>query len=626
MRQYCTSTICTQNNFAIESASTKTNYIMVRIKNFYGDTTLPYGDLDQYFRTDGFGVPVGSLSYTEDITGANPQRLFARNDQGSAEWRDTPSITPFGANAPAEVAWWTDAYTNQTQLNHGFQTGAGPVSLNGIEGSKRIGGNHIYANLTGTQLKTALEEQGYTSIPDRLTPIGMIEGICRVYGQPWVGNRVNPNDQTDEDLKYYLVVRLTTNFMTWASSYQISPADNPGILKYNTINFQEFDSSLFDIKDWAISRNWNTTLPRGNINNPNLIDGYQISTLTEFRQLYEVMNQGTAPTGSPPTGGTGNLGEAGNGYVDRIFELTGDIALTPTGSFTATINNASVIVNDFEMLYDFTNEGTPQQAIVRVQPGSDPEVIEYVMPEGSFVKILSTTGKFVWYETYEQIQHVASIYTYPPFADGETGVGEKWSLNTEEAIPCAINNLPTKQLETVSELTTNWISTNVETNGNQYRFLHYRNNTYETLPMPDWASQRFPGLRMINQNVVGSYTITENSISTSIESTLQNTTNKLSVYTYAQIATNRELCCPPLDTSPPFDSSPIGLSTTNLNPDMYIDGLINVRSITANHPINKFYSTAGLSNENLPVTDKLELLFGDTKYKLLLGDTDPTLL
>ena len=144
--------------------------------------------------------------------------------------------------------------------------------------------------------------------------------------------------------------------------------------------------------------------------------------------------------------------------------------------------------------------------------------------------------------------------------------------------------------------------------------------------MPDWTSKRFPGLRMINQNVVGSYTITENSIAIPIESTLQNTTNKLSVYTYAQIATNEELCCPPLDTSPPFDSSPIGLSTTNLNPDMYIDGLINVRSITANHPINKFYSTAGLSNEDLPVTDKLEILFGDTKYKLLLGDTDPTTL
>lgn len=626
LRQYCTSTICTQNNFAVESASTKTNYIMVRIKNFYGDTTLPYEDLDQYFKNTGLGIPVTPLTYAEDITGANPQRLVARNDQGSADWNDTIFANPFGTNAPAEVAWWTDAYTNQTQLNHGFQTGSGAVALNGIEGSKRIGGNHIYANLTGTQLKTALEEQGYNFLPDVLTPIGMIEGICRVYEQPWVGDRVNPSAQTDEDLKYYLVVRPTTNFMTWASSYEISPVDNPGVLKYNTINFQEFDSSLFDITDWAISRNWNATLPRGAIQNPNLAGGYQISTLTELRQLYEAMNQGTAPTGSPPTGGTGNLGNAANGYVDRIFEFTGDVALTPTGSFTATINGASVTVNDFDMLYDFTGEGTPQQAIVRVQPGSDPEVIEYVMPEGSFVKILSTNGKFAWYETYEQTQHVESIYTYPPFAEGETGVGEKWTLTADEAISCAINNLPTKQLETVSESATNWISTNVETNGNQYRFLHYRNNTYETLPMPDWTAQRFPGLRMINQNVVGSYTITENSISIPIQSTLQNTTNKLSVYTYAQIATNRELCCPPLDTSPPFDSSPIGLSTTNLNPDMYIDGLINVRSITANHPINKFYSTAGLSNENLPVTDKLELLFGDTKYKLLLGDTDPTTL
>ncbi len=625
LRQYCTSTICAQNNFSIESASPKTNYIMVKIKNFYGDTTLPYADLDQYFNNTGLGNPVSGLSYADDITGANPQRLVARNGN-SATWVTSGSTTLFGSNTPAEVSWWTDAYTNQTQLNHGYQTGSGAVALNGIEGSKRIGGNHIYANLTGTQLKLALEEQGYTFIPDTYTPIGMIEGICRVYGQPWTGERINSGSQTDEDLKYYLIVRPTTNFMTWASSYQISPVDNPSILKYNTINLQDFDSSLFNITDWAISRNWNVTLPKGNISTPNLAGGYQISTLTELRQLYEAMNQGIAPTGSPATGGTGNLGNVGNGYVDRIFEFTGDITLTPNGTFTVTINGASVTVNDFDMLYDFTGDGTPQQAIVRVQPGSDPEVIEYVMPQGSFVKILSTSGKFAWYETYEQTQHVESIYTYPPFSEGETGVGEKWTLTADEAIPCGINNLPTKQLETVSELTTNWISTDVETNGNQYRFLHYRNNTYETLPIPDWASQRFPGLRTINQNVVSSYSITENSIPIPIKSTLQNTTNKLSVYTYAQIATNRELCCPPLDTSPPFDSSPIGLSTTNLNPDMYIDGLINVRSITAKHPINKFYSTVGLSNSVLPVTDKLELLFGNNKYKLLLGDTDPTTL
>ena len=130
------------------------------------------------------------------------------------------------------------------------------------------------------------------------------------------------------------------------------------------------------------------------------------------------MNQGTAPTGSPPTGGTGNLGNEANGYTDRIFEFSGDITLTPTGSF-ATINGASVTVNDFDMLYDFTGGGTPQQAIVRVQPGSDPEVIEYVIPEGSFVKIISTTGKFAWYETGEQTQHVESIYTYPPFPQKE---------------------------------------------------------------------------------------------------------------------------------------------------------------------------------------------------------------
>ena len=78
---------------------------MVRIKNFYGDTTLPYEDLDQYFKNIGLGAPVSGLSYAEDITGANPQRLVARNDQGSADWNDIIFTTPFGNTAPAEVAW-----------------------------------------------------------------------------------------------------------------------------------------------------------------------------------------------------------------------------------------------------------------------------------------------------------------------------------------------------------------------------------------------------------------------------------------------------------------------------------------------------------------------------------------
>lgn len=637
LRQFCTNTLCTQNNFSVETQNAKTNYIMVRIKDFYEDTTLPYADLDQYFldTPTGYGVPVTGLSYSFDIEGKNPQRQVAIKNKdvyngntltsyGTGYWQGTFNNNSVNdpsdgnGNPLASVAWWTDAYTNKTGLNHGFETGAGPVTLNGIEGSKRIGGNHIYAKLDGTQLLTAMVERGLVLETNYLqnvyAPIGTVEGICRVKGLPYGGG---PGEVVSfgEDLKYYLVVRPTENFMTWASSYEISP----GVFKYNTINFQDFDSSLFDITEWSISRNWNLMLPRGNISTPNLQNGYKIGTIQELRQLYEAMNQGTPPTGG--TAGTGNLGDAGNGYVDRIFQITSDITLQPTGSFTATINGASVTVNDFDMLYDFTGEGTPQQAIVRIQPASDPEVIEYVMPQGSFVKILSTNGKFVWYETYEQIQHLESIYTYPPFAPGETDVGEKWTLTADEAVQNAINNLPTKQLDTVSNnisgsQPSNWVTQNINDDwGNNFSYVHYRNTEYHVLPMPAFASQRFPGLRMISQNNA------ENDISV-----LQNTTNKLSVYTYAKTSLNRELCCPPLDTSPPFDSSPIGLSTTNLNPDMYIDGLINVRSITANHPINKFYSTVGLSNSDLPVTDKLELLFGDTKYKLLLGDTDPTTL
>ena len=115
-----------------------------------------------------------------------------------------------------------------------------------------------------------------------------------------------------------------------------------------------------------------------------------------------------------------------------------------------------------------------------------------------------------------------------------------------------------------------------------------------------------------------------------VDNILQNGTNKLSVFTFANTTDNRELCCPPLDTSPPFDSSPIGLSTTVLEPDMSIDGLVNVRSINGNHPDDKIHPITLTSTpynsttiNNAGVNKKFQVMFNGVKYDILLANSNP---
>ena len=131
-------------------------------------------------------------------------------------------------------------------------------------------------------------------------------------------------------------------------------------------------------------------------------------------------------------------------------------------------------------------------------------------------------------------------------------------------------------------------------------------------------------LRLINVNA---------NTSSLVDNILQNGTNKLSVFTFANTTDNRELCCPPLDTSPPFDSSPIGLSTTVLEPDMSIDGLVNVRSINGNHPDEKIFPIPDNKDDgnpfdssditSAPVNKKFQVMFNGVKYDMLLSDTNP---
>ena len=154
------------------------------------------------------------------------------------------------------------------------------------------------------------------------------------------------------------------------------------------------------------------------------------------------------------------------------------------------------------------------------------------------------------------------------------------------------------------------------------RYVHYRRKQYEVVRMNQNVENATSGhLRFINVNA---------NTSSLVDNVLQNGTNKLSVFTFANTTDNRELCCPPLDTSPPFDSSVIGLSTTTLEPDMSIDGLVNVRSINGNHPDDKIHPITLTSTpynsttiNNAGVNKKFQVMFNGVKYDILLANSNP---
>jgi hypothetical protein len=147
-----------------------------------------------------------------------------------------------------------------------------------------------------------------------------------------------------------------------------------------------------------------------------------------------------------------------------------------------------------------------------------------------------------------------------------------------------------------------------------YQYLHYRRKQYEITPITARFQELFPYTRFINPN----------SNNAQVQKYLQNSVNKLSVYTFSKDLDNKELCCPPLDTSPPFDTSPIGLSSTSNEPDISIGGLINIRTLSGNHPENKIYAIpSGQSTTSLKVDKKLKINFSGVSYDLLIADTKP---
>ena len=236
----------------------------------------------------------------------------------------------------------------------------------------------------------------------------------------------------------------------------------------------------------------------------------------------------------------------------------------------------------------------------------------YRLEVGNYIRKIGST--LWWFNDFNDFQDVYTVWgniggSNNPSGSGNTGISNG-SGRTQQLIYLQEQQGPVKV--TGSSLSDN------------FKYVHYRRKQYEIVPINqnvENATASFGHLRLINVNA---------NTSSLVDNILQNGTNKLSVFTFANTTDNRELCCPPLDTSPPFDSSPIGLSTTALEPDMSIDGLVNVRSINGTHPDEKIHPITLTSTpfnsttiNNAGVNKKFQVMFNGVKYDMLLADSNP---
>ena len=365
------------------------------------------------------------------------------------------------------------------------------------------------------------------------------------------GDIWNGNTLTATDQKkYYFVIRLAERWQSYTDFDVFTDGGQRGKI----VDFTRYPSSDFNIEYFGFAPNGSIMLSMAS-SNVNVSTG---AILDSARTNY--VNNVNSST-----------------YYDRIHRITADITLTSTQR--AYFQNP----DSFSRFNEVT------------------QTTEYVLPTGSYFKTLSTTGLLVWFNSFEDLQHTHSLYAYPFDIANQTPNQNPISRTTHNAINIYPQDGPVKITSN------NWQT-------DQFRYLHYRRQQYEVLPMPIFAENRFTGLRVLNQNEQ----------TANVTSFLQNSVNRLSVFTFANTTDNRELCCPPLDTSPPFDSSAIGLATTVNEPNMSIGGLVNVRGIAANHPEEKIHNIpSGFSNNTLSVDKKLEIVFGGLKYDLLIADTKP---
>jgi len=503
---FCTGTACAQNNYDVNTGEVLTKYISVEV----GDGPGVLGLNPRWTEASATGVYGG---------GNNPDKVEL-------------------VNGDAKVKWWSEAFPNQNFENHGEAI---------YNGGKRYASNCIFAKLTGTDIGTALINQGHANLTSDYIPIGFIEAIIMIDGDIWNGTTISDPNQ----LKAHFIIRLANRWQSYTDFDVFADGGQRGKI----VDFTKFPSSDFNLEYFGFAPDQSLMLGLA-------ISNLDVSTGAILDSAY--------------TNYVNNINDLN--YIDKIHRITTDITLTSTQR--AYFQNPDS--------FSRFNETT--------------QLTEYVLPQGSYFKTLSTTGLLVWFSNFEDLQHTHSLYSYPFEVTPTTPPNQ---LPQSRIANNAINIYP--QDGPVRITSNNWQT-------DQFRYLHYRRKQYEILPTPTFIEERFPGLRVINQNEQ----------TTNVNSFLANTTNKLSVFTFANTIENKELCCPPLDTSPPFDSSSIGLATTSTEPNMNIGGLINVRSISANHPKNKIHNIpSGQSPTSLPVDKKLEIVFGGVKYDLLIADTKP---
>ena len=320
------------------------------------------------------------------------------------------------------------------------------------------------------------------------------------------------------------------------------------------------------------------------------------SSLNIQRFLY-TSNPGTTALKGLDIGDYNTLETRGNAYISgqtgndgKYAKLTNTFTLTPTQASDLFHNPNSIPVN-----------------------GNGPNRI---VTSGQYIKYitLNNVRKLLWLRTFDSASYVS-------FGNVSTSTGATAFTNigffNDVTIPSGDGRIPN-----LINLQPTYRDIRITGNTPTYDYMQFRGKTYEMVRANSVIEERLPFIRMIHPN----------STRTGITQYLQNTTNQRSVYTFAKssaiisggsVAFNKELCCPPLDTSPPFDSSVLGLSTTVNEPDMTMGGKINVRSIRATHPVLNIGDLGTTALGNLPVDKKLRVNFGGTFYDMLIGSSDP---
>ena len=621
LETFCTGTGCAQNNYDATTDKVKTKYILIDV-DMSGTPSSLDGRWNETSATQG-----GGQNGYRGNTGAPEDPYRKLLDRTGSKDRTTITSSEFANTYQDSVAYWCDGAAGlrddwlMARLQGGTAAGSVvPHQQGTFIACKQYGGNQIFANLNGTKLKAKLVEDGFTNFANSYTTamvtIGSLEGFIRVSGNVW-----GDTTSTSLNLKYYGVVRLCDSISSWNDLEDDFLADGT-TKRCRFINLQEYESSLFDLKNVYLSRHQDFSLPVankiGSVAGPD--SNGQISNLNQLSTFYNAWLNDPGYNSNNP----GN-----SAYPDRMMKITSDIVLSGTSynGVTLTGNAAGTASTDIEMFYS-----TSYRSFVRNNNAGT--AVEYVLPAGSFLKAFSTTSKFLWYPVFDAASNWEPLYSYPGITPNQaansggtltsTQVDQGTRTYTDNNGQVQTINTPQKSINlfpadniiiSPAESPNTWSE-----NPSRFRYVHYRNSKYEILPVDREVDQDiWKGLRILHENADNSASGANGALSPFI----LNSTNKLSVYTFANtIIESKELCCPPLDTSPPFDSSEIGLSTTILNPDFHVDGLVNVRSLTASHPEGKIFGIPGnVNNSQLPVDQKLEIVFGGVKYDLLIGNT-----